>query len=125
MSDLEIEKAAMGPRRWIELCGALEKQQLNDPSATLCPRSTRIIRVDELLATKIRFVTTEFFFVPGGRYLVGSSPHGISVLDLGYTSSSDCKLIASVGPEGGSNITTCNVQATPDGMGLIILLSGV
>ena len=121
MSDLEIEKAAMGPRRWIELCGALEKQQLNDPSATLCPRSTRIIRVDELLATKIRFVTTEFFFVPGGRYLVSSSHDGISVWDLGYTSNVDCKLIASVDPGVGSH--DCMFQATPDGMGLIIFSS--
>ena len=54
---------------------------------------------------------------------MNSSLDGISVLDLGYTSSSDCKLIASVGPEGRS--TTCNVQATPDGMGPIILSSGV
>ena len=47
MSDLEIEKAAMGPRRWIELCGAYERQHLKDPSAILCPRSTRIIRDDD------------------------------------------------------------------------------
>ena len=124
MSDLEIEKAAMGPRRWIELCGAYEKQHRNDPSASLSPRSARIIRVDhDDLATNIGYNNTDFFIVPGGRYLVRSSPNGISVWDLGYTSSSDCKLIASVGPEGGS--TTCNVQATPDGMGLIILSSGL
>ena len=43
MSVLEIEKAAMGPRRWIELCGAYEKQYLNDSAAILCPRATRII----------------------------------------------------------------------------------
>jgi hypothetical protein len=50
-----------------------------------------------------------------------SSPDGISVLDLGYTSSADCKLITSVGPEGGFDI--CRVQATPDGMGLAIFSS--
>ena len=123
MSDLEIEKAAMGPRRWIELCGAFEKQYLSDPGATLCPRSTRIIRDDDLLATRNRFSNTAFFIVPGGRYLVSSSLDGISVLDLGYTSNSDFKLIASIAPEGGS--TSCDVQATPDGMGLIILSYGV
>ena len=123
MSDLEIEKAAMGPRRWIDLCASFEKQHLKDSGATLCPRSTRSIRVDDLLAAKIRFTNTDLFIVPGGRYLVSTSSDGISVLDLGYTSSSDCKLIASVGPEGRS--TTCNVQATPDGIGLIILSSGV
>ena len=116
MSDLEIEKAAMGPRRWIELCGAFEKQHFNDPGAIMRPRTTRII--NSLFATEVDYVSTEIFIVPGGRYLVGSSPDGISVLDLGYTSSADCKLIASVEPEGGSD--TCIVQATPDGMGLTI-----
>ena len=46
MNDLEIEKAAMGPRRWIELCGAFERHYLNDPGTTLCPRS-RIIEWDD------------------------------------------------------------------------------
>ena len=117
MSDLEIEKAAMGPRRWIELCGAYERQHLKDPSAILCPRSTRII--DDLFPTE---KMTRFFLVPGGRYLVRLAPGGISVLDLGYASSGDCKLIASVGvdysaiyPDG-----DFKVQATPDGMGLSI-----
>ena len=48
---------------------------------------------------------------------------GISVLDLGYTSSADCKLIVSVGLEGGFNIYL--VQATPDGVGLIIFSHAV
>ena len=38
MSDLELEKAAMAPRRWIEFCGAFEKRYLNDDfEAILCP----------------------------------------------------------------------------------------
>ena len=119
MSDLEIEKAAMGPRRWIELCGAYEKQHCNDPAAILCPRTTRII--DDLFTTEVRYATSDFFIVPGGRYLVISSPDDISVLDLGYSPSSDCKLIASVVPESGSY--TCIVQPTPDGMGLAIYSS--
>ena len=119
MSDLELEKAAMGPRRWIELCFAFEKQHLNDPYTMLRPRTTRII--NDSFATEVNHVTTEFFIVPGGRYLVSSSPDGISVLDLGYTSNADCEIIASVGLEGGYK--TCIVQATPDGMGLIILSS--
>ena len=41
--------------------------------------------------------------MPGGRYLVSSWSGNISFLDLGYTSSADCKLNASVGLEGGSN----------------------
>jgi len=40
---------------------------------------------------------------------------------LGYSSSADCKLIASVVPEGGSD--TSLVQPTPDGMGLVIYSS--
>jgi hypothetical protein len=119
MSDLELEKAATAPRRWIELCSAFQKQHIDDP-AILCPRTTRII--NDVLATEVNYATTEFFIVPGGRYLVSSSPDCISVLDLGYTSSADCKLIASVGLEGRSS-DTCLVQATPDGMGLTIFSS--
>ena len=120
MSDLEIEKAAMGPRRWIELCGAYEKQIFNDDrAARLLPRTTRII--DDLFDTKIDIESTEFFIIPGGRYLVSSSPTNISVLDLGYTSSAECKLIASVLPEGGN--VDFIVHTTPDGVGLAIYSS--
>ena len=119
MSDLELEKAAMGPRRWIEFFGALEKRHFNDPTARLRFRTARTI--NDLFSTEVFYGSTRIFIVPGGRYLVGSSSDGFSVLDLGYTSSADCKLIASVEPEGGSMI--CIVQATPDGMGLVICSS--
>ena len=120
MSDLELERAATAPRRWIELCGAFEKQHPNDPGAILYPRATRII--DDSLAAEAEYVNTDFFIVPGGRYLVGfSSTDDISVLDLGYTSGADCKLIASVEVEDGFD--SYMVQATPDGMGLIIFSS--
>ena len=122
MSDLEIEKAAMGPRRWIELCRAYEKQHLKDPSAIQCPRSTR--NINDLFPTER---STRFFLVPGGRYLVRLAPGGISVLDLGYASSDDIKLIASVGVDGTGTYSGAEyrdwdfmVQATPDGMGLTI-----
>ena len=121
MSDLELEKAAMGPRRWIELCGSFKKQNLNDPGAILRPRATRIINDLFKSAPMVDYMTTEIFIVPGGRYAVSYSHDGISILDLGYTSTADCKLLASVGPGGGS--LPCIVQPTPDGMGLIILLS--
>ena len=117
MNDFEIEKAAMGPRRWIELCSAYEKRHFNGPA--LMPRATRII--DECFVTGGIYVNTDFFIVPGGRYLVTSSPDNICVLDLGYTSSADFKLIASVGLEGRSD--TCIVQPTLDGMGLAIYSS--
>ena len=116
MSDLELEKAAMAPRRWIELCGSFERQHLDDSGAKLCPRTTRIIN-DPL--TTIHY-STEPFIVPGGRYLVSYSHKGVFVLDLGYSSKADCKLIASVGLEG--KFDRCKVKATSDGMGLIILL---
>ena len=124
MSDLEIEKAAMGPGRWIELCSAFEKRHLNHPGAILCPRATRII--NDSLGIEFDYENTRFFIVPGGRYLVSHWPdgHGISVLDLGYTSSADFKLIASVGLEGEYDIWyPFKVQATPDGMGLTIFSS--
>ena len=120
MSDSEIEKAAMGPRRWIELCVAFEKQHLNDPGvAIMHPRATRII--NSSFATEVNYVNDEFFVVPGGRYVVCSSYNSISVLDLGYSSRFDCKLIALVRVEG--VCSRCMVQATPDSMGLVILTS--
>ena len=119
MSDLEIEKAAMGPRRWIGLYGMFEKQHLNDPGAVMYPRTTRIINIP---FAEVTYFGTDVFFVPGGRYLVGSSRASISVLDLGYTSSADCKIIASVGQEDGSHKHSFLVQTTPDGMGLTTYL---
>ena len=102
-----------------ELCGAYKKQHLNDLATMLRPGATKII--DDLFATEPRYAATDFFIVPGGRYLVSSLSDNISVLHLGYNSSADFKLIASVGPEGGTY--TCIVQFTPDGMGLAIFSS--
>ena len=122
MSDSEIEKAAMGPRRWIELCRAFEKQYRKDRDAELLPRATR--NINDSLANQARYATTEFFIVPGGRYVVGSTRDAISVLDVGYTSSADCKLIASVGVIGEFfGYAPFKVQATLDGMGLTIFSS--
>jgi hypothetical protein len=115
MSNLEIEKAAMGPHRWTELCGPFENQDLNDHGVILRPRSTRIINA---LFPTVVDNDFDFFIVPGGRYLVRSSQECVSVLDLGFASSSDCKLIASVElPLDGVN-TDIQVQTTSDGMGL-------
>ena len=121
MSDLEIEKAAMGPRMWIELCSAFQKQDLDDNGVILRPRSTRII--DDSFATKVDYESSIFFLVPGGRFLVTYSDAGISVLDLGYTSNSDCKLIASVEPPVKGGYIDLMVSTTPDGMGLTIFSS--
>ncbi|KAF8812954.1 hypothetical protein BYT27DRAFT_7239602 [Phlegmacium glaucopus] len=112
MTVVELEHAAMAPRRWIELCTAFEN---DDSGAKLCARTTRII--NNPLAATAR--DCELFIVPGGRYLVGQSPKGVFVWDLGYTSSADCKLIASVECKS----YYCMVQATPDDMGLIIFSS--
>ena len=110
MSDLELERAAMGPHRWIELCGAFQMKHSNDTSEMLCPRTTRIIRD----------MINELYIVPGGRYLV-TAGNGLFVWDLGYASeaAADCKLIASVGE--GRDFEFCMVQATPDGKGMVIL----
>ena len=64
MSDLEIEKAAMGPRRWIELCVAFEKRHLNDPGAIMCPRATRLI--NSSFATEVDYFSTDIFIVQVG-----------------------------------------------------------
>ena len=128
MSDLELERSAMAPRRWIELCDAFKKQHIND-FGTLPLRPVRNINLNALTATpKHDHARTQLFLVPGGRYLVTSSPEALSVLDLGCTSlenadSADCKLIATVRLEDRYFYRTCVVQATPDGMGLVIFLS--
>ena len=111
MSDLELERAAMAPRRWIELSVAFQKQHSNEYSEMLHPRTTRIIK--ELEVDSLRY-----FIVPGGRYLV-TMGKGICVWDLGYVSTVDCKLVASVGLMVRGWL--CSVQTTPDGMGLVIL----
>ena len=112
MSDLELERAAMAPRRWIELCGAFQKQHSYEYSEMLHPRTTRIINCDT--------THSSYFIVPGGRYLV-TTGNGLSVWDLGYVITVDCKLVASVGL--GDYFYFCVVQTTPDGMGLVILTS--
>ena len=109
MSDLELERAAMAPRRWIELCSAFQKQYSNDSSMELHPETTTT-----------RFTTGtsgSMFIVPGGRYLVISG-FDLFVWDLGYDSIVDCKLVASV--ELGDDFQLFEVQTTPDSMGLVI-----
>ena len=117
MSDLELERAAMAPRRWIKFYGAFQKQHSNDFSE-LRPRTTRIINL------KDHAPFSSLFIVPGGRYLV-TAGKGIFVWDLGYVSTLDCKLIASVESDDppGLGFQIRMVQATPDGKGLVVLLS--
>jgi hypothetical protein len=117
MSDLELEQAAIAPHRWMQLCGVFKKQQPGDPGAILCPRTTKIIRDVSMRSTP------KLYLVPGGRYLVAATHNCLFVWDLGYASNAYCTLIASVGLEGDShNDLFCMVQATPDEMGLIILV---
>jgi hypothetical protein len=111
MSDLELEQAAIAPHRWIALYGPFKKQHPGDPDAILRPRTTRIIR---------DVARSCLFLVPGGRYLVVAGKSDLFVWDLGYVSNTHCTLIASVALEDESD--TCRVQATPDGMGLIIFV---
>jgi hypothetical protein len=106
MSDLELERAAMGPRRWINLCGASQKQHPD----VLHPQRIRAIEDGD---------KSHFFIVPGGRYLVTAGDN-LSVWDLGYVSTVDCKLVASV--ELTEYGCFFEVQVTQDGKGLVILL---
>ena len=62
--------------------------------------------------------SSRLYIVPGGRYLV-TADNGLHVWDLGCVSTVDCKLVASVGL--GNAFEFLDVQATPDGMGLVIL----
>ena len=123
MSDLELEQAAIAPHRWIELCGTSKKQHPDDPGAILWPRTTRVIMPVDLAMQPM----PDLFLVPGGRFMVIVGNEGLFVWDLGYVSNAYCTLIASVRLdllEGGSdNNLFYMVQATPDDMGLIILVS--
>ena len=110
MSDLELERAAMAPHRWIELCNGFQKQQSNDVSKIILPRATRYVEN----------IINSLYLVPGGRYLVTAGT-GLSVWDLGYVSTAYCKLVASVEME--DDFEFCMVQATLDGKGLVILSS--
>ena len=47
-------------------------------------------------AAKVDYETTQIVIVPGGRNLVAFSHDTISILDLGYFQSADCKLISLV-----------------------------
>ena len=111
MSDLELERAAMGPRRWIRLCGASQTEHSNDLSESLQPRKIRAFEDGD---------KSNFYIVPGGRYLV-TAGDTLSVWDLGYISTVDCELVASVKLERYCHFF--EVQATPDGMGLVILIA--
>jgi hypothetical protein len=116
MSDLELEKAATAPRRWIELCRRLKEQDLNYPGAILRQRAT--IANSNLNELRV----CDFFLVPGGRYLVRYLPSSISVWDLRHTSGA-CNIIASAAlATEYDNWTPVTVHATPDGMGLSIFM---
>jgi hypothetical protein len=134
MSNLELEKTAMAPRMWIEFCRRLEKQDLNNPDTVLRPQATKY-SLDNSISIDPPTSSCQLFLVPGGRYLVMYSPNishdsdRISVLDLRYSTSANCKLIASVELEskyqGWPTHITFTVQATPDGKGLSIFLCNV
>ena len=111
MSDLELERAVMAPRRWIELCasGALQNQDVVESNEMIQSRTRNI-----------KGTVKSVFIVPGGRYLV-TAGKGLFVWDLGYVSTVDCKLVASV--ELGDYFKFLVVQATPDGKGLVIVSS--
>ena len=115
MSDVELEQAAIRPRKWIELSTSFSTQGASDSENNLFPTTTRVI--NNPLADEERD-QTDLFLVPGGRYLVGSCPVAdkLGVWDLGYSSTADCKLITSI--YSGDHLG--GVQATPDGMGLVI-----
>ena len=117
ISDLELEQAAIAPRRWIEHWGAFEQHPSGFGEML---RPTRIIR------GVAKPVHTNIFLVPGGRYLVVVANERLFVWDSGYVSNAYCMSIASVGLEDASRYDlSCMVQATQDGIGLIILVDNV
>ena len=113
MSDAEVEQAALAPHRWISLYSTFAKHH---PNHLLRPSTKRIIRHPDSFQTEI-------FLVPGGRYLVSCSSDRICVWDLGYTSKTDPKLLASLGPDTGpEGARFFGINTTSDRMGLIIVM---
>ena len=116
MSNEELEQAAMAPYRWIKLCTAtFAKNQSNGSRTELQPTITRIIQ-EPFDEARIGIKT---FLVPGGRYLVAYLLRRIGIWDLGYTPNADPKLVASAKSD--KEFYTCMINATSDGMGLIIV----
>ncbi|KAF8801190.1 hypothetical protein BYT27DRAFT_7342089 [Phlegmacium glaucopus] len=120
MSDVELERAAIAPRRWIELSASFSTEGVSGSEARLSPTATRIINDPFENGPEGGSANTKLIIVPGGRYMVVYSRNGLGIWDLGYMSSADCKLIALLGPEASSHLG--DVHATPDGMGLVIFL---
>ena len=118
MSDLEIGWDRVGG---LSSAALSRNRGLDDNGVILRPQSTRTI--NDSLAFKVNYHHSLFFLVLGGRFLVTYSAAGISVLDLGYTSSSDCKLIATVEPPMKGGSIGLMVSTTPDGKGLTIFSS--
>ena len=102
MSVLELERAAMAPRRWIELCSAFQKQHSDDSGEMLHQQTTRAIK--DVVGT--------LFIVPGGRYLV-TAGYSLLVWDLGYVSTVDCKLVVSIRLGNEVQVGYCLVHVTP------------
>ena len=124
MSDIELEWVAMAPYRWVKLCNATFARRQHGSKAVLHPTKTRMLcRCDRKFGRNDWSV----IFVPGGRYLITYSNTHISIWDLGYTSDSTCKLLASVepGPAAVKSLVNCLVNQTSDGMGLIIAVMWV
>ena len=111
MSDVELERAATAPHRWINLCAALAKKQ-----TIFCtrpnPKATRFLTAPR--------PNIHNFLVPGGRYLLSHSLNRMEIWDLGYTPRAECKLLASIELE--YRPANYMYSTTPDGMGLIIVL---
>ena len=131
MSDLELERSAVAPHRWVELCNAFRKKH-PDEIGSLPVRAARNINLKALTANPKDNdnLSPNLFLVPGGRYILTSSLEAISVWDLGCNSlenaeSAGCKLIASAEQKDGCRSRTFIVQATPDGLGLEIFLTDV
>ena len=120
MSDAELERAAIAPRRWIALSSSKDRT-----SDELLPsRSTRVIynpNALEILEREEIDVDEEDldpYLVPGGRYLVMRGRGCLGVWDLGYDSDEEPSRIW-VTRQG--SIEGFIVQPTGDGLGIRIL----
>lgn len=79
MSLLELEHAALSPRRFVK---CIKQHQSSDPAL---PYQNRILPLRKRTDPSFTYPVNSLFLVPGGRFLFTSHPiSGIALWDLGY-----------------------------------------
>ncbi|KAF8802291.1 hypothetical protein BYT27DRAFT_7173508 [Phlegmacium glaucopus] len=119
MSLLELERASMGPRRWIARSSSKERT-LDGVLPHLAMRRLILPTIDGLFVGDPESLES-VYLVPGGRYLFSFSKNWMGLWDLGspYSSGKEPHVIAT------ASVVFFGlylVHSTPDGLGLRIFI---